>query len=82
MPKAEIARALVEAGIGVVDFFAAAQPGTTKSDNRRLVEQGGASVNGNVIKDVHTVITLKDADKDGEFILKAGKKKVIRVVLK
>lgn len=82
MPKAEIARALVEAGIGVVDFFAAAQPGTTKSDNRRLVEQGGASVNGNVIKDVHTVIKLEDADKDGEFILKAGKKKVIRVVLR
>jgi tyrosyl-tRNA synthetase len=82
MPAAEVSKASVEAGINVVDLFAAAQPGTSKSDNRRLVEQGGAYVNGNNITDVHTVITLNDADSDGEFILKAGKKKVVRVVLK
>ncbi|MFA6856098.1 MAG: tyrosine--tRNA ligase [Treponema sp.] len=82
MPAAEISRLAVEQGMNVVDLFAAALPGTTKSDNRRLVEQGGASVNGTVVKDVHTVITLKDADNDGEFILKAGKKKVIRVTVR
>jgi tyrosyl-tRNA synthetase len=82
MPAAEISRQAVEQGMNVIDLFAAAQPGTTKSDNRRLVEQGGASVNGTIVKDVHAVITLKDADNDGEFILKAGKKKVIRVTVR
>lgn len=82
MPTAEVSKSGMEAGINIVDLFAAAQPGTTKSDNRRLVEQGGACVNGTVVRDVHAVITLKDADNDGEFILKAGKKKVIRVILK
>ncbi|MCK9170037.1 MAG: tyrosine--tRNA ligase [Treponema sp.] len=82
MPTAEISKQTVEQGMNVVDLFAAAQPGTTKSDNRRLVEQGGASVNGTTVKDVHAVITLKDADNDGEFILKAGKKKIIRIILK
>jgi tyrosyl-tRNA synthetase len=82
MPAAEVDKALVEAGMNIVDLFAAALPGTSKSDNRRIVEQGGASVNGTIIKDVKAVITAKDADDDGEFILKAGKKKVIRVVLK
>jgi tyrosyl-tRNA synthetase len=82
MPTAEVSKAAVESGMNVVDFFAAAQPGTTKSDNRRLVEQGGASVNGVVVKDIHAAVTLKDADDDGEFILKAGKKKIIRVILK
>lgn len=82
MPTAEVSKSVMEAGLNVVDLFAAAQPGTTKSDNRRLVEQGGACVNGTVVRDIHAVITLKDADNDGEFILKAGKKKVIRVILK
>ncbi len=82
MPTAEVSKSVMQAGLNVVDLFAAAQPGTTKSDNRRLVEQGGACVNGTVVRDIHAVITLKDTDNDGEFILKAGKKKVIRVILK
>lgn len=82
MPTVELAKSEIESGIGIVDLFARAQPGTSKSDNRRLVEQGGASVNGNVIRDVKTIVALKDADDDGEFILKAGKKKIIRVVIK
>ena len=82
MPTTEIAKQAIEEGIGVVDLFAIAQPGTSKSDNRRLVEQGGAQVNGRVVKDIHTVITMKEADADGEFILKAGKKRIIRVIVK
>ena len=82
MPTAEIAKQAIEEGIGVVDLFAIAQPGTSKSDNRRLIEQGGAQVNGRVVKDVHALITMKEADADGEFILKAGKKRIIRVIVK
>jgi tyrosine--tRNA ligase len=82
MPTAEIAKQAIEEGIGVVDLFAIAQPGTSKNDNRRLIEQGGAQVNGRVVKDIHALITMKEADADGEFILKTGKKRIIRVIVK
>ncbi|MBP3561024.1 MAG: tyrosine--tRNA ligase [Treponema sp.] len=82
MPTAEVDKSLVENGVGVIDFFAAASIGGSKSEIRRLIQQGGAAVNGNVVADVKQVITLNDADETGEFILRAGKKKFVRVVLK
>jgi tyrosyl-tRNA synthetase len=82
MPTAEVDKSLVENGVGVIDFFAAANIGCSKSEIRRLIQQGGAAVNGNVVADVKQVITLNDADETGEFILRAGKKKFVRVVLK
>lgn len=82
MPSAEVDKSLVENGVGVIDFFAAASIGGSKSEIRRLIQQGGAAVNGNVVADVKQVITLNDADETGEFILRAGKKKFVRVVLK
>ena len=82
MPTAEVDKSLVENGVGVIDFFAAANIGGSKSEIRRLIQQGGAAVNGNVVADVKQVITLSDADETGEFILRAGKKKFVRVVLK
>lgn len=82
MPTTEIDKALVENGIGVIDLFASVKLGGSKSDIRRLVEQGGASVNDEVIKDVKAVFNSSNLDKDGEFILRAGKKKFMRVVLK
>lgn len=82
MPTAEVDKSLVENGVGVIDFFAAANIGGSKSEIRRLIQQGGAVVNGNVVADVKQVITLNDADETGEFILRAGKKKFVRVVLK
>lgn len=82
MPTAEVDKSLVENGVGVIDFFAAANICGSKSEIRRLIQQGGAAVNGNVVADVKQVITLNDADETGEFILRAGKKKFVRVVLK
>lgn len=82
MPTAEVDKSLVENGVGVIDFFAAASIGGSKSEIRRLIQQGGAAVNSNVVADVKQVITLNDADETGEFILRAGKKKFVRVVLK
>lgn len=82
MPSAEVEKSLVENGVGVIDLFAAANIGGSKSEIRRLIQQGGAAVNGNVVADVKQVISLNDADEAGEFILRAGKKKFVRVVLK
>mgnify|MGYP004644629145 FL=1 len=67
-------------GKGVIDLFFEAGLGSTKSDIRRLVEGGGCFVNDNKITDVKAVITNDDA-KDGEMILRAGKKRIMRVVV-
>ncbi|MCR5607111.1 MAG: tyrosine--tRNA ligase [Treponema sp.] len=82
MPTAEIEKSTVENGIGVIDLFFNAGLGATKSDIRRLIQQGGAAINGKSVTDVKACVSLSDVDSDGEFVLKAGKKKIVRVVLK
>ena len=81
MPTVEIPKADFEAGIGIVDLFFKAIGGT-KSDARRLVEQGGAVVAEKNIRDVKAVIGTDVLDSDGEVVIKAGKKKMFRVVTK
>lgn len=82
MPTVEVKRSEVEEGINAVDLFTFARPGTTKSENRRLIEQGGAQVAGRKIKDVHELVTIDCCDDDGDIILRAGKKGVVRVIVK
>ena len=81
MPTVEVEKARVAAGIGVIDLCAEARLGGSKSDIRRLIQGRGLSVNGTVIEDVKAALTLSDADDGGEFVLRAGKKKFVRVVL-
>lgn len=81
MPTITISRDLVANGIVVTDLFFNAKLGGTKSDVRRLIEQGGASINGKSVSDVKKTVTQDDLDKDGELVLRAGKKKFVRVVL-
>ncbi len=82
MPTVELKRTDFEAGVNVCDLYFNTKLCATKSDARRLIQQGGASVNGKNISDVKAVVSVSDADSDGEFVVKAGKKKMVRVVLK
>ncbi len=54
---------------------------SSKSDARRMCEQGGVSVNGNVVKEFNYMIDEKDF-KDKELLLKKGKKNFVKVVIK
>ncbi len=78
MPTAEIS---LGDGKGVIDLFFEAGLGSSKGDIRRLVEGGGCYIDDNKVSDVKAVIT-KDMAKGGELILRAGKKKYMRVVVK
>jgi len=80
MPTVAIARSRFEAGIGVVDLFFEAGLAGTKSDARRLVEQGGATVGDSPVGDVKAVIGVDVLDAEGEVVLRAGKKKFVRVI--
>ena len=81
MPRAELSLAKFEAGYNVVDLFCDAGLAATKSEGRRLVEQGGAfvSVQGSSelssFNDVSAVIGAERLDGEGKLILRAGKKR-------
>lgn len=80
MPTVELPRARFASGIGVIDLFFDAGLAATKSDARRLVEQGGAVVGETTITDVKAIIGESALDASGEVILRAGKKKFMRVI--
>lgn len=80
LPSITLAASRLEAGIGVLDLFVESGLATSKSEARRLVQQGGASVNGVKISDETTQIATQDLD-EGILFLRAGKKRVCRVVV-
>ena len=80
MPTVELPRARFASGIGVIDLFFDAGLAASKSDARRLVEQGGAVVGETTITDVKAIIGESALDASGEVILRAGKKKFMRVI--
>jgi tyrosyl-tRNA synthetase len=97
MPKKELPRSRFEAGYNVVDLFTDAGLVPTKSEGRRLVQQGGAFVSGGsvsagenaagenaaglaAVPDVAVLIKTDRLDKNGELILRAGKKRYCRVI--
>jgi len=80
IPTVTVDEARIQAGMGVLDIFVLANLASSKSEARRLVQQGGAIVNGRKIESETAVLT--DADlEDGAFLLRAGKKRVGRVVV-
>lgn len=80
VPSSDLSAAALEAGIAVVDLFVDTALCASKSEVRRLVKQGGARLNDEKITDSEAVISA-DHMRDGEIVLRAGKKRVHRVVI-
>lgn len=80
VPSISIEKAVLESGVGVLELFTRSGLTPSNGEARRLVTQGGAEVNGRKVTDPKAVITMSDADEDGEFLLKAGKKRFMRVI--
>ncbi len=81
MPTVKLPRARFEAGYPVLDLFVDAGLEPTKSEARRLVQQGGAVVGDTPWKDEKAAVTTALLDAEGEIVLRAGKKRFVRVVL-
>jgi len=79
MPTISVEKAKLSDEINIVDLFVFSSLVQTKSDARRLIEQGGAFLEGEVVKDIKMNVALNDLLKDG-VILRAGKKRIIRVL--
>ncbi|MDA3811757.1 MAG: tyrosine--tRNA ligase [Spirochaetaceae bacterium] len=81
MPSNEMSLDIFETGMNILDLFSVTELCSSKSEARRLVKQNGAAVNGEKITDPDAVIN-SEFIKDGEMILKAGKKRFFRIIIK
>lgn len=81
MPSTEISKSIFQENGGLLGILT--NLGLTKSNGeaRRLVQQGGISLNDEKITDPSYTISDKDL-KDGAFIIKKGKKVYHRVIVK
>ncbi len=78
VPGYSVDRPLLEAGVDAYVLFADAGLAKSRGESRRLIEQGGAYVNGEQVVGIDRKITLNDI-KDGAVLLRAGKKKYVAV---
>ena len=81
MPSSEMAKADFENGMAILDVMLAAGLIPSKGEGRRLVQQGGVSVNNNKITDPFANIDLSMFEND-EIIIKKGKKTYHKIVIK
>ncbi|RMD89202.1 MAG: tyrosine--tRNA ligase [Calditrichaeota bacterium] len=81
VPSTSIDKKRLENGILAVDLFAEVGLTSSKSEARRLVKQGGAYINDKKVPNVEFVVDLAEF-KDGYILLRAGKKRFHRIILK
>ena len=78
IPSIEIPRSEIEKGIQVLDLFSRTTLCESRSEARRLIVQGGASVNDRKIEDLELVIDSEWID-NGLITLRAGKKRFFQI---
>ena len=82
MPTAELSEA--DLSDGSIDLLSIVQKSglcASRSEARRNVEQGGVSVDGEIVKDIKAVYTKEQLSGEG-IVVKRGKKNFRRVVVK
>ena len=80
MPTTELNKEEVGEGIGLLDLLVLTKLATSKGEGRRLIEQGGISINGEKISDVNLKLTIEKLSDS--IKIKKGKKVFHKVVLK
>ena len=82
MPTCELEEAdFTDGSIDILAILQKSGLAPTRSEARRNVEQGGVTVEGEAVSDVKAVFAKEQFSGDG-MIVKRGKKKFVRVILK
>lgn len=68
-------------GVSVVDLLVNTKIMPSKGEARRLIQQGGLTVNDEKVEDVNMTVALKDF-VDGSMMIRRGKKNYNRIILK
>ncbi|PXV96200.1 tyrosyl-tRNA synthetase [Lachnotalea glycerini] len=64
----------LEAGIDLITLMVNTKLAPTRSEARRLIQQGGVTVNDIKVTEFDRKFTLNDLDSDGALLIKKGKK--------
>ena len=80
MPTTDLARADLGDGMGLLDLMVRTGLAASKGEARRLVQQGGVSVNDQKVTDPAAVLTAADF-ADDSIVIRKGKKVFHKVVL-
>jgi len=80
VPTTEFEAAELEAGISVPEVFQRVGLSRSRSEARRLIQQGGAYINDEPVGSVDDLVTAEHL-VDGSILLRAGKKRYHRLVL-
>ncbi len=75
LPSVTIDRKALSAGIPILDLFVQAGLAKSKSEARKLIQQGGARRNDEQITDIDLTANDSDLTADGYIKLSAGKKR-------
>ena len=81
MPTAEIEKSVIEAGISAVDLVVEVGFLPSKSEAKRLIKQGGLTINDKKIASFDEMISAEDFGNEG-LIAKRGKKAYLKITLK
>ena len=80
MPTTELSETELGEGIGLLDLLVLTKLAASKGEGRRLIEQGGLSINGEKVSDVNLKINKEDLKEP--IKIKKGKKAFHKVILK
>ena len=80
MPTTELSEAELGEGIGILDLLVLTKLAASKGEGRRLIEQGGLSINGEKVTDFN--LKIRKEDLADPIKIKKGKKAFHKVVLK
>jgi tyrosyl-tRNA synthetase len=81
LPTTAVSRSRLEAGLNPAELFTEVGLTPSRGEAKRLIKQGGLYINEQRVDSLERLVTLKDLGPEG-LLLKAGKKKVHRVVVK
>ncbi|MDD3655117.1 MAG: tyrosine--tRNA ligase [Desulfotomaculaceae bacterium] len=81
IPSTNLPSERAHQGIGILDLMLHAQIIASKGEGRRLITQGGVTVNGVKVTDVYQMLEDKDFP-NGKLMLKKGKKVYHQIILK
>jgi len=80
VPSAPLKRGELESGVSVIDLLVRAGLSASKGEARRLINQGGAYVEGETVQSIDQILDKAFADKE-EILLRAGKKRYFRFLI-
>lgn len=79
MPEVELNKDVIDGGINIAELLVKADFINSKSEARRLITQGGISLNNEKIENTQRLVTGEDL-RENYIILKRGKKNFLKVI--